>query len=223
MDVPADVPANGHTATRWEGYMLRLRDIMTTDVVTVSPQTTLRDAAELLAARHVGGAPVVDGTRLVGVVSASDLLAFEASTPAVPAEGEEPREWDEWGELPGWETDDEPPARYFTELWADAGADVAERMAEPASPEWDVLAEHTVAEVMSRRLLALPPTADVAVAADGMRAADVHRVLVTEGGALLGVVTTMDLARAVADHRITTRTYVFDRSPAERDHDRGVF
>jgi CBS domain-containing protein len=203
--------------------MLRLRDIMTTDVTTVSPQTTLREAAELLAARHLGGAPVVEGPRVVGVVSASDILAFEASTPGVPAAGEEPQEWDEWGELPGWETGDEPPARYFTELWADAGADVAERMVETAAVEWDVLAEHTVAEVMTRRVLALPPTADVAAAAERMHAANVHRVLVMDGGKLLGIVTSMDLARAVADHRVTTRTYVFDRSPVERDHDRGEY
>jgi CBS domain-containing protein len=203
--------------------MLRLRDIMTTSVVTVSPQTTLREAAELLAFRHLGGAPVVEGARVVGVVSASDILAFEVSTPAVPAAGEEPQEWDEWGEPPAWETGDEPAARYFTDLWADAGADTAERFAERATPEWDVLAEHTVAEVMTRQAYALPPTADVSAAADRMRTSGVHRVLVMEGGKLLGIVSTMDLARAVADHRITRRTYVFDSSPVERDHDRGAF
>ena len=203
--------------------MLRLRDIMTADVVTISPQTTLRDAAELFAARHVGGAPVVEGAAVVGVLSASDILAFVASTPGVPREGEEPDEWDEWGEDTRSETEDEPSAHFFTELWADAGADVTERMATPASAEWDVLAEHTAAEAMTRRVFALPPTADVSAAAERMRAADVHRVLVMEGGALLGIVTTMDLARAVADHRIVRRTYVFDSSPVERDHDRGAF
>jgi hypothetical protein len=33
----------------------------------------------------------------------------------------------------------------------------------------------------------------------------------------------MDVVRAVADHRVTRRTYVFDRSWVERDHDRGAF
>ena len=51
--------------------MLALRDIMTADVVTVSPQTTLREAMELLAQRHLSGAPVVSGGELVGVVSAT--------------------------------------------------------------------------------------------------------------------------------------------------------
>lgn len=200
--------------------MLQLREIMTTDVVTVGPQTTLRDAADLLAARRLGGVPVVDGERVVGVVSAADLLDFVTSTPGVPAPGEEPRDLGDW-EMPGWETGDDPPARYFTDLWPDAGADASERLAEPATPEWDVLAEHTVSEVMTRRAIALPPTADAAAAADRMRTAGVHRVLVVDGGTLLGIVTTMDLARAVADHRLGTRTQVFDRAPAKRGGGRG--
>ena len=41
--------------------MLRVRDIMSTDVVTVGPQTTIREAMELLTQRHMSGAPVVSG------------------------------------------------------------------------------------------------------------------------------------------------------------------
>jgi len=41
--------------------MLRLRDIMTTDALTVSPETTVREAMELLARHHVSDAPVVSG------------------------------------------------------------------------------------------------------------------------------------------------------------------
>ena len=51
---------------------------------------------------------------------------------------------------------------------------------------------------------------------------DVHRVLVVDKGRLLGVVTTMGVARGVADPRSTTRTYASDRAPVERDHDRGA-
>ena len=49
--------------------MLRLRDIMTTELLTFSPETSVRDAMESLAAKHVSGAPVVAGTKVVGVVS----------------------------------------------------------------------------------------------------------------------------------------------------------
>jgi CBS domain-containing protein len=48
-------------------------------------------------------------------------------------------------------------------------------------------------------------------AAEQMRSADVHRLLVMEEGRLLGIVTTMDIVRAVAENRFVRRTYVFDR------------
>ena len=56
--------------------MLKLRDIMTRDVVSAAPDLTIREAMELLSERHVSGAPVVDGGKVVGVFSASDLLAL---------------------------------------------------------------------------------------------------------------------------------------------------
>ena len=61
-----------------------VRDLMSTDVVTVAPDLSLRSAAELFAARHLGGAQVMAGSRMVGVISTSDILAFEARPPTRP-------------------------------------------------------------------------------------------------------------------------------------------
>src|SRR6266542_2620270 len=71
-----------------------VRDIMSTEVLVLSPDLTLRDAIELLAARHITGAPVVAGDRVIGVISANDVLAFEAATPGVPTERPEQPEQD---------------------------------------------------------------------------------------------------------------------------------
>jgi CBS domain-containing protein len=50
--------------------MTVIRDIMTKDVVTVRPETTLAQAVKLLTEHHIGGAPVVsDDGALVGVIS----------------------------------------------------------------------------------------------------------------------------------------------------------
>ncbi len=56
--------------------MLKLRDIMTTDVVTATPDMSLREAMEMLSSRHISGAPVTAGGKVVGIFSASDLLSF---------------------------------------------------------------------------------------------------------------------------------------------------
>jgi CBS domain-containing protein len=189
--------------------MLRLRDIMTTDVVTVHPDTTLRDAMELLAQKHVSGAPVMLGNKVVGVVSASDLLSFAASTPVVPTERPSETETTEWEEPAEWIEGEEPPSDFFLAQWSDAGAEVSERFSEVTGPEWDLFAEHTVSEVMTRTLCTLPGDTLVDRAADVMRRARIHRVLVTDAGKFVGIATMSDIANAVADHKLTAKTYVF--------------
>lgn len=53
---------------------MRAMDVMTTDVITVSPEMTIQAVATLLAEKGISGAPVVDAGKLVGIVSEGDLL-----------------------------------------------------------------------------------------------------------------------------------------------------
>ena len=48
--------------------------LMNRDVVTATPHTTVREAANLMRGRSVGSLPVMDGDRLVGIVTTTDLL-----------------------------------------------------------------------------------------------------------------------------------------------------
>jgi CBS domain-containing protein len=55
--------------------MLYARDIMTTEVLTVTPETSISEMSKILENRKIGGVPVVDkGGRLVGVITQSDLV-----------------------------------------------------------------------------------------------------------------------------------------------------
>lgn len=57
---------------------LRIRDVMTWGVVTVRPETAIRDAAWLMREQRLGALPVVRAGRLVGILTESDVLrAFE--------------------------------------------------------------------------------------------------------------------------------------------------
>lgn len=149
--------------------MLRIKDIMTRDVVSATPDMTIRDAMELLSERHVSGAPVIDGGKVVGVFSASDLLTFLA------------------------DLNDLTPSLTFRQRKG------------RTKPLEDV----TIDELMTRKLQSLPPDCSVDEAAAFMGKKQIHRVLVMTGDALLGIVTTSDVAKAVAQHRIRSRTYVF--------------
>ena len=191
--------------------MLKLRDIMTSEVVTLDPEMTLRDALEILTARHISGAPVVEGERIVGVFSAMDAIEFLATTPGVPdvAPSQSESEAEELQETTDANAD--APAAYFVDFWSDAGADVGERFRDVGSAAWDLLAEHTVAEAMSRRVAALTPDASVRTAADVMQRSGVHRVLVMDGAKLAGIVSALDIANAVAQRRLESKRYVYPR------------
>jgi CBS domain-containing protein len=61
---------------------MRVADLMTTDVVTVKPETPLRDAAGLLAERRISGLPVVDDQgHVVGVLSEADIVVKAGGAP----------------------------------------------------------------------------------------------------------------------------------------------
>ena len=188
--------------------MLSVRDLMSTDVITVSPELSIRDALELFTERHIGGAPVMAEGRVVGVVTAADLLGFEASTAPAPVAREDQLETGELAPVEEELEDEEtvPPSAFFTDWWVDVGADVAERVRSTSEPEWDVLAEHTVAEAMSTSLLWVAPQEPVARAAALMDAREVHRLLVLDRGRLVGILTMTDIARAVADGRLADPT-----------------
>jgi CBS domain-containing protein len=59
-------------------------DLMSTDVVTASPLTTIREAANLLRGHNVGCLPVVERGRPVGIVTVSDLLELIGRGAAKP-------------------------------------------------------------------------------------------------------------------------------------------
>lgn len=181
--------------------MLRVSDIMTADVFTLDPSHTLRTALELLADRSIHGAPVIAGDTVAGVLSLTDILAFEASEPGVPRHRPDNPDWGELDVPIAEEADPNDDAAFFVEMWSDSESDVMDRM-EEVGPEWDLLETHTVAEVMTRRVFALTPSASVADAARYMVDGAVHRVLVMDSGALVGLVSAWDIVRAVADRRL---------------------
>lgn len=180
--------------------MITLRDVMTEDVIAVTPETSLREVASVLASEHISGVPVLksDGS-VVGVVSATDLMEFDAENVPTAAGSGRTAEARGPGQPEGWVDDEGAPGAYFTEPW-DGPVDVTDRFQAAEQAAWSELEQHGVAEVMTRSLVALSPDTDVREAARVMTEADVRRVLVLEDDRLVGVVTSRDLVRAVAEH-----------------------
>ena len=62
--------------------MLKVKDIMTRDVKTVSPETEITQAAKLLLSERINGVPVINKAgELVGILCQSDLIAQQKSIP----------------------------------------------------------------------------------------------------------------------------------------------
>jgi predicted transcriptional regulator len=194
--------------------MLRVRDIMTSDVIALSPQTSLLSAVQLFADSQVTGAPVVEGSKVVGVLSASDLMEFTTtSTDDERRGGEsvEPERGEDFGTAEDVERGDEPAAALSSDFFGAAPTAFLDPI--PGSDRDGIasLAGHEVGELMTRRIWSVRPDDQVAHAASVMQRAKIHRVLVMEDDRLVGIVTTTDIARAVADGSLTRHTYVFNR------------
>ncbi len=67
----------GGTVSRRIGLM---EEIMTRDVITMSPEDTIEDALLILHKKRFGALPVVEGRKLVGIITKADILAAFVDT-----------------------------------------------------------------------------------------------------------------------------------------------
>jgi CBS domain-containing protein len=77
-DIRLNLPSQATSLSVWEINHLLARltvdKVMTQSVLTVGPDRGAKDAAQLMLDHTIGALPVVDGGRLVGIVTETDLL-----------------------------------------------------------------------------------------------------------------------------------------------------
>ena len=148
--------------------MLYARDIMTTEVLTVSPETSIADLSKTLENRKIGGLPVVDKDgRLVGVITQSDLV-------------ERARDL----EL--------PPAINILDLhiYLQIPSHLIQRV--------EKMLGTTVGDCMTPNPVTVAPDTPVSQIAALMAKQKVHTIPVLDGGKIVGIIGKMDLVRAMA-------------------------
>lgn len=59
---------------RLDPSTVRAKDIMSSPVITIDPNAAVEEAAQIMARKHIKKLPVVDGGKIVGVVSTSDIV-----------------------------------------------------------------------------------------------------------------------------------------------------
>ena len=182
--------------------MLTVKDIMRTDVVTVTTDTTARSLARILADQEISGVPVLDASSsLVGVVSATDLVRLAAENtgaevrpagvgidPIADPEVDED-DVDLSGDPYGFFLPEDTPynGQRFLEEWS--------------SGEFDTV---PVADIMTPVSFSVSPDTPVAELCQFLVRGRIHRAVVAEREELVGIVTSADVLRAVADGRLGT-------------------
>jgi CBS domain-containing protein len=155
------------------------RDVMQQDVHTVSPNMTLADLERQFCDSGQSGFPVVaDAGRLVGVVSRSDIvrkLAVEQSY----AEYESSWYWDVTGPPDPEQSLEDVALRVGRRLESMRVEDVMSHI--PITVTGDTALEELARTLVDRRI---------------------HRLPVVEDGSLVGILTSTDLVRMIADGRL---------------------
>jgi CBS domain-containing protein len=156
---------------------LTARDVMRSDVVTIDAGRPLGDLEEVLLRHRIQGAPVTEAGKLVGIVSRSDVVR----------------------QLKLEEEKIAASAFYFEAFDADEhrAEDYARVMEATASR----VAKLCVRDLMIRDLVTVTPDAPLQQVAAVMFERRIHRVLVTEGDELRGIVSSLDLVELFARGR----------------------
>jgi CBS domain-containing protein len=155
------------------GVAMRATDVMTTNVVTVDPNTSVQALAALLSERGISGVPVVDSDDLlIGVVSEGDLLhRVETGTERRPERlTERRRSW--WLDTIA---SDEDLARHYVKSHG-----------------------RTVKDVMTPDVISVTDTTELAEIAMLLETKRIKRVPVVRNGKLVGIVSRANLVRALA-------------------------
>ncbi len=159
---------------------MRARDVMTPDPATIGPDESLADLEALLLRERVGGVPVVERGALVGIASRSDIvrvLGTEQSMAEVESDF-----YREFQSVP------------FTPTAAASPEAASEQVAQR-------LAGLRVRDAMMPEVVKVAADAPVRDVARELVAQSIHRVVVVEGDAVVGIVSALDIVRLVAEGR----------------------
>jgi CBS domain-containing protein len=167
---------------------MRATDVMTPDVITVDPDTSVQTLAKLLSERGISGVPVVDSAkRLVGIVSEGDLL-HRAET------GTERRI-------------ERRRSRWLETIASD----------EELAQEYVKSHGRKVKDVMTANVISVSDTMELADVAMLLETKRIKRVPVVCDGEIVGIISRANLVRALAVTRNESDTDVDSDDRAIRD------
>jgi CBS domain-containing protein len=147
-------------------------DIMRRTLVAVRPDQKLSEAERLLVDHNITGMPVIEGQKLVGMLSRSDLTRAHVLADALDGQIRHELHWDET-QADGFRGRD--PERF---------EGVAQRCGNVR-----------VRDVMRSQVVTCDVTAPVAKVAQLLVQHHIHRIIVVEGDKPVGIISSLDLVK----------------------------
>lgn len=158
-------------------------DLMTSKLVTLTPEMTLKEMDTVLVKRGVSGAPVVEMQRLVGVASQADVVRTL------------------------WEGQKEASkiAAYHSSPFP-ISIPALERIAKDSHQISEQMIQRKVRDIMTKDPLVVHPEDPIEHVAERLVRDQIHRLPVTEAetGDLVGIITTLDLVRAITTYGLVS-------------------
>ena len=155
-----------------------VRDTMTKEPVTCASTAPLREAVALMKKHHIGGLPVMEGEKLVGILTESDIIA-QLETGRISD--------DLW--LPSPLELIELPVREFIN-W------------EKTKHALTNIGDTPVKKVMTHPVITVTEEMDIEEAAALMLKERIVRLPVVRGKALVGILTRADIVQAIGSNRV---------------------
>ena len=149
--------------------MITAKDIMTREVITISPETEIAQAAQLLLTNRINGVPVVNDTgELVGILCQSDLIIQQKNIP-IPS--------------------------LFTLL----DGFIPLTSSKKIDREVEKIAATKVEDAMTANPVTVNPDTGIEKVAAFMVEKNYHTLPVVDGGKLVGIVGKEDVLRTLID------------------------
>lgn len=149
--------------------------IMSRSLICATPDQDLNEAEALLIEHHIGGLPVVDDGKLVGILSRSDLARVQVLMDSLDGQVTDQYEWTEQAD--GFQHAQPSEFRGFRQM----------------------LEGLKVKDAMRDEVITCSPDATVGQMAAIMVRQHIHRVVVVENDRPVGIVSSLDLARLLAE------------------------
>lgn len=156
--------------------MVKVRDVMSSPAMSITPETLVKDAAAMLAEKNVSGVPVVENDLVVGVFSEIDVLRSIKTT--------------------------KKDLRLVFPSISSLGIAFQEEVTQREILEaYEEIGNTPVRDVMSKEVVTVSPDITVNEAIVMMVERKIQRLPVVEGHKLVGIVTRGDIIRGLAKER----------------------